>query len=77
MRLCLIIVVIPQATILRALVGRAETCAEPEEHHRLCSGVVVKGIQQDLQVPAEVVFKLLHHIKHLFESLCVWEALGP
>ena len=54
------------STILDA--ATISSCAQPraqtQKHHRLCCRKVIERVEQNLEVPREVVFKLLQQIFH-------------
>ena len=46
----------------RSLVRRTQSCTETQQNHSLRGGIVVKCIQQDLQVPTEVALPLSDYL---------------
>lgn len=57
------ILLVPQPRILRALVRGSEARAQAEQDDGLGGRVVVEGIEQDLEVAAEVGFPLLDNVE--------------
>ena len=58
----------PQAAILRTLISSAQSCTKSQQHHRLGGCIMIQGIQENLQVSAEVDLVLLDDLEHLFKS---------
>lgn len=71
LRLGSVILIIPETAVLRPLVCSAQPRAKPQQNNRLSRRIMIQSIQQDLQMPAEVVLILLYNIKHLFKSCLI------
>jgi hypothetical protein len=65
-RSCNTILISPQSTKRRALICRAKSSAKAEKYNSLSGGVVVEAIQQDLKMPAKIIFVF---VKRLIDLL--------